>query len=144
MMNVKAIERLALAGTIDPATVVNSEVFTDVVDVSKYNQVVGICLLGNMSSETIDFKCYRCAANGSSAVALKSAAQLGASASANDNTQLMINVRSDDLIAAGAQYVKFGLVTGNSSGGPAAVVALGVDPRFGPATHLASVQEAVA
>lgn len=139
--NVKACEKIALVGTVDPQTVANVEKFTDVVDVASYHQVLGIAVLGNIASETIDFKAYRCDSAGNNAVALKSATQLGASASANDNTQVVINVTADELIASGAQYVKFGLVTGDTSGGPACVVALGVDGRFGPVSNLASVQE---
>lgn len=141
--NVAAAEKIALVGTIDPATVANTEVFTDVIDMHRWHQALGIALLGNMASETIDFKAYRCASDGSSKVALKSATQLAASATANDNAQVVINVRSEDLSAAaeGARYVVFGLVTGGATGGPAAVVALGVDPRFSPASDndLASV-----
>lgn len=140
-LNVLASEKLAVVGTIDPATVANTEVFTDVVDVSLFHQLFAIALLGNMASETIDFKCYRCASDGSSAVALKSATQLAASASANDNAQSIIGIRSEDLAASGARYVKFGLVTGGATGGPASVLVLGVDPHFNPASasNLASV-----
>jgi hypothetical protein len=141
--NVKAREKLAILGTIDPQTVVNTEVFTDVVDVSGFHQVYGIALLGNMAAETVDFKAYRCASDGNSAVALTSATQLAAHATNNDNKQIAINVRSDDLIASGARYIKFGLVTGGATGGAAAVVALGVDARFNPASssNLSSVAE---
>lgn len=143
--NVAAAEKIALVGTIDPGTVANTEVFTDVIDMAKWHQAMGIALLGNMASETIDFKAYRCAADGSSKVALKSATQLAAHATNNDNTQVVINVRSEDLSAAadGARYVVFGLVTGGATGGPAAAVALGVDARFNPASadDLASVQQ---
>lgn len=141
--NVKAKTKLAIVGTIDPQTVVNSEVFTDVVDMSVLHQAFAIALLGNMANETVDFKAYRCDSDGSNAVALTAATQRAASATANDNIQIAINVRSDDLIASGARYIKFGLVTGNSTGGPAAVTVLGVDARFGPASdlNLASVVE---
>lgn len=142
-MNAKATERLGIIGTIDPATVANTQVYSDVADLSKFHQVVGICLLGNMASETIDFKAYYCDSDGSNATAVTSATQLAAAASTNDNTQIAINVRSDDLIAAGKRYVKFGLVTGGATGGPAAVVVLGVDARFGPgsAANLTTVQQ---
>jgi len=139
-MNTIAAREIALVGTIDPATVANTEVFTDVIDMTKFGQVFGIALLGNMAAETIDFKAYTCASDGSSKVALKSCTQLAAHASTNDNTQLAINVRAAEVGASG-RYIVFGLVTGNSTGGPCAVAALGTDPRFGPASDsdLASV-----
>lgn len=142
-INVKPSERIAVAGVLSPVAVVNSEQFSGVVDVSAFHQVMGIALTGNMASETIDVVLYRCAANGSSAVALKSATQLGASASANDNKQIVFNLKTDDLIASGAQYVKLGAVTGNSSGGPMCLIVLGVDPRYGPVTQPAAVVEVV-
>jgi len=142
-MNIKATEKLGIIATIDPQTVANTELFSDVVDLSAFHQVIGVALLGNMASETIDFKAYRCASDGSSAVSLTAATQLAASASANDNSQIAINVRSDDLMAAGARYVKFGLVTGGATGGAASVLVLGVDARFGPASgaNLATVKQ---
>lgn len=138
-MNTIAARSFAIAGTVDPATVANSQVYTDVVDMTKFGQVVGIALLGNMAAETIDFKAYTCASDGNSKVELKACTQLAAHASNNDGTQLMINVRADDI--GDARYITFGLVTGNSTGGPAAVVAIGCDARFGPASDsdLASV-----
>lgn len=140
-INAAAGEKLALLGTIDPATIANTEVFSDVIDMSKFHQVLGIALLGNMASETIDFKCYSCDSNGSNAAALKSATQLAASASANDNAQVAISVRAEDLQAVGKQYVKFGLVTGGATGGPAAALVLGVDAKYQAASalNLASV-----
>lgn len=142
--NIKASEKIAVAGVASPATVSNTEVFSGVVDLGAYHQAMGIALLGNMASETIDFKCYRCDSDGSNAVSLKAATQLAASATANDSKQVIINVTADELMASGAQYVKFGLVTGGATGGAAAVVALGVDARFQPCTQPTSVLQTVA
>lgn len=139
--NVKAYEKIALAGVVNPQTVASTEVFSGVVNLGAYHQVLGIAMLGNEAAETIDFTCYRCDADGGNAVSLKAATQLAASASANDNKQLMINVIADELMASGAQYVKFGLKTGDTTGGPAAVAALGVDGRYGPVTQPATVLE---
>lgn len=137
-----AARDIAVVGTLDPVTVVNTEVFTDVVDMTKFGQVMGIALTGNMAAETIDFKCYTCAANGDTKVALKSAAQLAAHATTNDGVQMVINVRGEDL-TAGQRYIVFGIVTGNTTGGPAAIVALGTNARYQPAadSDLASVLE---
>ncbi|MGE5467288.1 MAG: hypothetical protein ACM3Y9_07690 [Ignavibacteria bacterium] len=143
--NAKAIEKLAIIGTIDPQTCANTELFSDVIDMSKFHQVIATLLTGDMANETVDFKCYRCASDGNSAVELKKATQRAASASANDNIQIAINVRADELMASGAQYVKFSVQTGNTTGGPAAVLIQGVDARFDPASdaNLASVKELV-
>ncbi|MGD9824811.1 hypothetical protein [Desulfobacter sp.] len=147
MINEQTSEKIAVIGTIDPQTVVNTEVFTDVVDMSKYHQAMFICALGNMAAETIDFTVYYCDSDGGNATALKSATQLAADASANDNKQIVISVRDQELltVAETTRYLKAGLVTGGASGGPACVVALGVDSKYGPASgsDLASVAEIV-
>lgn len=128
-------EILAICATSDPSTHNNTEKRTDVIDMSKFDQVIGIALTGDMASETIDFKCYVCDAAGNNRVELKAATQLAASASANDNSQIAIAVRASDLNGSseGARYITFGLATGGATGGVCAVVALGV-PVYGLAS----------
>lgn len=123
-MQAKLSEALAVVGTIDPATIANTEIFTDVVDMGANQQAMAVAALGNMASETVDFKAYSCDSNGSNAAAItgRAATQLAAHASNNDNKQLVINLRDTDLIASGKQHVKFGLVTGGATGGPAVVI----------------------
>jgi hypothetical protein len=133
--NVLAAEKVAIAAALVPATVSNTEVFSGVVDMSTFGQVLGVAQLGNMAAETIDFKAYTCAADGGSATLLKSCTQLAAHASNNDGKQLAINVRGGELLASSARYVKFGLVTGGSTGGPAAILVLGTDMRIGGAAE---------
>lgn len=131
-------ERAGVVGTIDPQTVVNSEVFSDVVDMSKFAELMAVFLLGNMANETITATLYYCDSDGGNAVAISGKQlALSASASANDNTQVQMNLKAEEVITTSLQtkrYVKAGLVTGNSSGGPAAVLLLGMNPRFGPAS----------
>lgn len=145
--NVLASEKVALIGTIDPVTVANTETFTDVIDMSKFHQVLAIAFLGDMAAETIDFKCYVCDSAGNNASAIKSATQLTGHATNNDNSQIIIGVRGEDLLPQTTynRYVKFGLVTGGATGGPAAVAVLGVDAKYGPAVDhdLSSVKEVV-
>ncbi len=142
----KLSEALALVATIDPATVVNSEVFSDVVNMGTMLQVMAIASIGNVAAETVDFKAYSCDSDGSNAVAItgRTATQLAAHATNNDNKQIIINIRDTDLTASGKQYVKFGMVTGNTAGGPCSVVVVGA-PRQGLASgnDLASVVEIV-
>lgn len=142
----KLSENLAVVATIDPATIANTETFTDVVDMGANAQAIAIASLGNMASETIDFKCYSCDSDGNNAAAISglAATQLAAHASNNDAKQIIINVRDGDLLASGKQHVKFGLVTGGATGGPASVVVL-ADPRQGlaSAADLSSVVQIV-
>lgn len=143
MMTGSLAERLAVVATVDPQAVANTEKFSDVVDMSKFHAVAGIALLGDMANETIDFKAYSCDSDGSNAASLKAATQRTGSASANDNSQTVIGVRAEELLASGKRYVKFGLVTGGATGGIGAVVVVADPLRVSPASDhdLASVAE---
>lgn len=145
-MQSKISEAFAVVATLDPGTVTNTEVFTDVVDMGVLLQVMAVAMLGNMAAETIDFKAYSCDSDGSNAAAItgRAATQLAAHATTSDNKQLIINIRDTDLLASGKQHVKFGLVTGGATGGPASIVVIGA-PRQGiaSANDLSSVAEIV-
>jgi hypothetical protein len=125
--NQKMSEGCAVVAVLAPVTVVNTEVFTGVVDFGAVQQAMAVLSLGNMAAETIDFKFYSCDSDGSNAAAVtgKAATQLAAHASNNDSKQVIINVRDTDLLASGKQYGKFGVVTGGASGGPAGITVLG-------------------
>lgn len=133
--NQKLCEGVAVLAALSPVTVVNTEVFSGVVDLGANQQVMAVAMIGNVAAETVDFKCYTCDSDGSNAAALtgKAATQLAAHATNNDSKQLVINVRDSDMVASGKQYVKFGVVTGGATGGPAAILVLG-EPRQGNAT----------
>lgn len=143
--NVSLAEGLGVAGVITPATTANSQRNTGAIDLSKWDQLLFVFQLGDMASETIDFGVETCDSDGTSnAVDItgKQATQLGASASANDGKQVVIAVKSTDLIANDKRYVRGTMVTGGATGGPAACIVLGV-PRYGPASgvDLSSVVE---
>lgn len=142
-INAKAGEKIAVLGYVNPQNVQNSEKYTDVIDMANVEQAIGFALLGDMASENIAFTAYHCLSNGAVATVIKACANLAASAGANDNKILAISVRREELNANSAQYVKFGLVTGSNTGGNAAVLALGVDATFQPASvlNLANVAE---
>jgi len=144
MINSKMGSYLAVLGTLDPVAVVATEVFTDIVDCADTDEIMAILSIGAMASETVDFKCYYCDSDGSNPIALKSAVQLAAHASNNDNTQLVICIDANQLAASGKRHVKFGVVTGSSSGGIMSIVVIGTS-RYIPASgqDLASVQQIV-
>ena len=140
-------EGLAVAGVIPPAATANTQRLTGAIDVSKWDQLLFIFQLGDMSNETFDCGVETCDSDGTSnAVDItgKQATQLAASASANDNKQIVIAVKSSDLIANGKQYVRGTMITGNTGGGPAACVVIGVG-RYGPSSayDISSVVEIV-
>jgi hypothetical protein len=142
--NILASEKVAVIATLDPAGSIAAVQYTDVIDMSKWHQALGIFLLGNMDdAATVVCAAYRCDSAGNNAAAIKTET-LGAAAG-NDNTQVVVGVRKEDLLPQTTynRYIKFGITNGASGGGTAAVVALGVDPVYGPASDndLASVQQ---
>jgi hypothetical protein len=128
-------ERIAVVGTVDPQTVANTEQLTDAVDMSKWHEAMFVLLLGNMAAETIDFKLMESDTAGGTYTDIsgKAITQLAAHATNNDNKQAVINLKAEEL-GTGKRYVKARVITGGATGGPAAVLALGVRPRFGPAS----------
>jgi hypothetical protein len=138
-------EQYAVVGTIDPQSITNSEVFSDVIDMSKYTKVAGIFLTGNMDGSNGAFtaRCVTCDSAGNNVGAFKTATAVGTSVS--DNQQVVIEVSNNDLaggtITTADRYIKFGIVSG-SSGGPVAAVVLG-EAKNGPASDgdLATVAE---
>lgn len=145
--NTSLAEGIAVAGIIAPQTVANTQRNTGAIDLSKWDQVVFVFQLGDMAAETIDIGVETCDSDGTSnAVDItgKQATQLAAHASNNDSKQVVIAVKSTDLIANGKQYVRGTMVTGAATGGPAACVALGIG-RYGPSdgADLASVVQII-
>lgn len=145
-INVGAGEKLAVVATVDPQTVANSEKVTDAVDMKLHDQVAFILLLGDMAAETIDFRLESDSDSGfaTDKQTLKAATQLAAHATNNDNSQIVLWCRAQDLLAnANHRYVRGRAITGAGVGGPAAIVAVALDSRFQPASDddLASVKE---
>lgn len=145
-INLDGGEKLGVVSTIDPVTITSTQVYGDGVDMSKYHQVTFIFSLGDMASETIDalVQSDTAAAHDDTPATLKSATQLAAHATNNDNKQIVITVRSEDL-PTGDRYVRPSMVTGGATGGPASCVGLAHDVRHGLASDsdLATVVEIV-
>ncbi len=133
--NVRASEKIALLGTVDPATV-TAQTYSDVVDMSKFWQALGFALLGAVNAgDTIVFTAYACDASGNNAspiVVNGSTRQVTlAATSGNQNTQIELGIRAEDLTGLTYQHMKFGLSCG-TTGGLAAVAVLGTDCKYDP------------
>lgn len=122
----KLSEDIAVIGTVDPQTLADTEVFSDVIDMSKFWDVMAVAMLGNMndSTGTLVFRAVTCDSAGANVAAFKTASTLAVVA---DEKQVVLEVSNEDL-AGGAtnadRYVKFGVVSG-STGGPVSVLVLG-------------------
>lgn len=134
-------EVCAVVATIDPQTVANAEKTSDWVDMRTWEAAMFIALTGDMAAETIDFKLEQ--AQDASATGKKdlvAATQLAAHASNNDNKQSILQCRAADLdIANGFYFARCRLITGNTTGGPAAAVGLGFNARYNVGTDLTTV-----
>lgn len=145
--NSSIADGVAVAGVINPATTANTARVTGAIDLSLWDQLLFVFSLGDMASETIDAGVQSVDSDGTSNAADisgKQATQLSASASANDNKQIVIAVKSSDLIASGKRYVRGRMVTGGATGGPAGCVVLGI-AHYGPSdgSDLASVVQVI-
>jgi hypothetical protein len=146
-LNISAGEKLAVVSIRNPATQANTEGLSTAVDMSKHDQVAFFLLLGDMSNETVDFRIEVSETSNFTPTkeTLVAATQLAADASANDNKQLVLSCRASDLMAKGQnfRYARGRAVTGNTSGGPAAILGVAVDSRHEPGSDsdLASVLE---
>lgn len=145
MINMRLGSALAVVATIDPATITTVELFSDVINMSRWDQVVGIAFTADLAASTVDFKAYQCVAAGTSAVLLKANTQQASSATLNDNAQLVLSVSANELAATNTglnYYIKFGLVF-SGSGGVGGAIVLGCPNRYDTAgqNDLASVLE---
>jgi len=121
-----------------PQTVNNTAQTSTPIDMQRFHEVMFVFLLGDMAEETIDLGVQQSVAEGGpySALSGKQATQLTASATANDNKLVVITLKSEEL-TANNRFVRARVVTGGSTGGPVAILALGRS-RYGPSTDDAS------
>ncbi len=143
--NVRLSEKLAIIATIDPAANVAS--YSDYIDMADWEQVMAIAMTGDMSAHAIDFACYGYTdESASNETEIMSTTQLAAHAANNDNEQLVISVRNEDVQAKATthalRYIRFKITSTDQTGYSACVV-LGSGYRFGNPVDadLASVTE---
>ena len=124
-----------------PAAMLNAQVLSDVVDMSKYRTVIAILLLGDMAAETIDFSLQTdsAAAFNIDVQTLVAATQLAANAASNDSKQIVLQAVVEKM-KAGHRFLRARGITGNNVGGLAAMILLG-EPRYSNEPNLASVLE---
>ena len=148
--NLKGKEFMAVVGVYDPVANAAAAVYTDYIDMGLFENVIGWVCLGDIGAVAIDASIIAYTdTSASNPTTIKSATQLGASATLNDNTQIQlecsaqeVNVASDTL---SLRYVRFSMTPGGGITGSACILAIGFNPRNIPASDndLASVQELV-
>lgn len=135
-------ESYPLLAIIAAGTISSSPATSSWVDAAHYSELVAELVLGNMASETIDFKIEQATdASGSGAKDLVAATQLAAHASNNDSKVLQISALTTALDSAnGFRYVRIRAVTGGATGGPAAATLRGC-ARYLPGAQTTAVVE---
>ncbi len=151
-------ETVAVLATIDPDANAAGALNSDWCDMSKFDQLMAILLLGEWdSSSTIDFKLTQATTSGGAGekdITSKAITQIVSGSPAVFDKQAIINLRADELdIPNGFRYVRAVATTADSNSpadSPAttidyAAVLLGFGARYGPAydNDLASVAEIV-
>lgn len=140
-------EKAAVVAIIDPQQLANgaNTLNSDYVDMSKFAEALFIFMTGTIDT-TVDCSVRESDDTGGTnegTLSGKTATQLAAS---RDNKQVVINVKADEL-GAGKRYVRGRLVVnaGGAGTNSVAALALGLAPRFGPASDddLADVDEIV-
>mgnify|MGYP005823324107 CR=1 FL=1 len=138
-------EASAIAAVAAPATMANSEKVTGAADAASYASFRAVLLLGDMASETIDFRieCADDSGFSNNKTTVVSSTQLAAHATNNDSKALVLECRDRDIIKASAtaRYVRARGITGGGTGGPAAILLEGFGARKQPVTNNTAVLE---
>lgn len=143
-MSSLASERAAVAATIDPQTLNNTTADSDGIDLGRFGQAMFILAVGGTDA-SVDCKLQESATSGGSYTDLpgKAISQLSGT---DDNKQAILVVRSEEL-SSGKRFVRARVTAGSgATGATVAVIGLGMQPRYAPATDddLTSVAEIVA
>jgi hypothetical protein len=133
-------EKLVVLAAVNPQTVTSYQ-YSGVINMANFLQAVGIASLGAVNAgDIMTFGAYECDGSGNNASLIVTPAGTRqvtlAATSGNQNTQIQIGIRAEDLAGLTYQHLKFGLSCG-TTGGPASVIALGLEPKYAPASDWA-------
>jgi hypothetical protein len=150
MSNLLPSEVAAVLATIDPDANSNATYLSDAIDMSKFDALLAIILIGTMAgTSTINASFTQATTAGGTYKAIDPAKAMTALSQAvspdDSDKQVLMNLRAEELdIDNGYRYVKLSLVIGTAAS-DSAVVVLGFGSRFGPAYDhdLESVAEIV-
>lgn len=148
-MTARLYERYHVVAVGNPGTATNaSPLRSGVIDMSKYRRIMAVLALGDVAAQNITFAIEASAVDGfddsPSTTTEIVKAQRTASASENDDTQIVLECSAEDL--GGLQYVRASLTVGAASpdtGGPASIVVLG-EPYYSNEERLSSIVEVAA
>ncbi len=150
MRNRLLSEIAAVVATIDPDVYTASTYLSDAIDMAKYDQLVGVGMVGTLgSSATATFRYVQATTSGGTYKAISPAIATTALTQAvspdDSDKQVVLNLRAEQLDAANNfRWVKLEMVIGTATSDAGAIV-FASGSRYGPAhdNDLASVAEIV-
>lgn len=147
-MAMKPSQMVAVAATIDPASLTANTYVSDYVDMKNFEQVLAVILLGAMTTNGTFNAKLRQATSGAGAnvkdITGKAVTEL-TEAGTDSNKQVLIQCRADELdVSGGFSFVALSVTTATAATIAGAAL-LGFNPTYGPASDydLASVDEIV-
>lgn len=149
MFNRLASEEAAILATIDPDAYAASTIVSDYVDMSKFEKILIVLLVGDIvATGTIDAVVKQAtdsAGTGSKNLTSSKAITQLTQAGSDSNKQVVINVNMDDLDLDNDFDHAAISVTLGTAGADFGAVILGLNPRYGPASDndLSTVDEIV-
>ena len=142
-------QRVAIVGTVDPDANTVGDKNTDFASMADFDSIMAVISLGILgASATIDAKLEQATdAAGAGVKDIDGKAITQLVKATDDDKQAIINVRADELdVDGGFSFVRCTMAVGTATS-DSAVLLLGLDARYGPATandkDLASVAEII-
>ena len=136
MMPGRMSEHIAVVAgllTDNPFVIVDTEKFTDYVDMQKYEQVMFICMVGDVNNKTFTLVVYESILGTGTDASLVAWQSLAAETTANDNTEYVCCVRREEL-SAGYRYLRAGIVSQAGQDGEVSLIGLALNPIHEPAS----------
>ena len=149
-MNPLPSEKVAILGTIDPDVTTASTVVSDYGSMADFESIMFVLTVGTLgASATIDAVVQQATDSGGTGAknltTSKAITQMTQAGTDQSDTQVVINVRAEDLDMANSfDHVAISVTVGTATSDIGAVV-LGLNPRYAPASDndIASVGEIV-
>ncbi|HZP94293.1 MAG TPA: hypothetical protein VFB20_15640 [Burkholderiales bacterium] len=144
--NTKPSNRAIVQAVLDPVSQGAATVTTGWVPMSTYDSILAMLMVGALgASATVDAKLQQAqdsSGTGAKDITGKSITQL-TKAGSDDNKQVLVNCRADELDVNNAfTHVRLSVTVGTAASLIAACV-FGLDARYQPGTHKTTVDEVV-
>ena len=142
MTNAVGTEKFAVVGTIDPDVLAAGQHDSDSVDMSLFESVTVIAMVGTLgSSATVACVVKSGAVDGTFGNTVDTASTLTQASTDQSDRQVVFNIRGEDL-TAGDRYLRLEMTVAVASSDGGAIL-LGHNPRYSPASDsdLASVEQ---